>query len=478
MDGIGASRVLENRYFVLPAEGKSLTRIAAKNAQSSRIRARPHRRFGILLSATGHLFRRSLPLVLGLSVLPRGLTGPLVTVFVALQNFQALGGELGAVKYDLPEVSRMGRAISAQEPRHDRGVSHSGASYLSQGRSLGRTDRGSRHAHLILANSKSSPHSSDPIDPEMPGENLTNTLQEVMPVVHPYPAPAVQLPKGKGAKARIAAIEVLLDRIGISSGVIDGRGGSNVNKAVSAFEEMTGQKFDPLNEEGIDISLEQTGGPAFISYMITPQDTGYPFVASIPEDYSHKAQLERMAYTSITEMLGERFHMDEAYLKEINPGADFNKPGTVIKVANRGQDAGGAVRRIIADKGRKQVRGYNANGRLVVAYPATIGSLDNPSPSGIVQIERVVLNPNYTYNPKINFKQGENDKILTIPPGPNGPVGTVWIAMSKPTYGIHGTPDPSKVGKTSSHGCVRLANWDAAELSQLVQKGVSVEFQE
>ena len=101
---------------------------------------------------------------------------------------------------------------------------------------------------------------------------------------------------------------------------------------------------------------------------------------------------------------------------------------------------------------------------------------DTPSPSGIVTVERVALNPGYTYNPKINFQQGANDKILNIPPGPNGPVGTVWMALSKPTYGIHGTPDPSKIGRTQSHGCVRLTNWDATELAKMVKPGVTVEF--
>lgn len=185
-----------------------------------------------------------------------------------------------------------------------------------------------------------------------------------------------------------------------------------------------------------------------------------------------------MAYTSVAEMLGEKFHIDEAYLKEINPGVNFNQPGSVVKVPNLGKPVRAKVARIIADKGRKQVRGYDENGKLVVAYPSTIGSSDNPSPSGIVQVERIAINPNYTYNPKINFKQGNNDKVLTIPPGPNGPVGTVWIALSKPTYGIHGTPAPSRIGKTSSHGCVRLTNWDAEELAKLVKPGVTVEFTE
>ncbi len=290
--------------------------------------------------------------------------------------------------------------------------------------------------------------------------------------------PAVEMPKGPGAKLKIAAYEVLLDRAGASPGVIDGRSGSNVDKAAAAYGELTGKSISPKDEAAVNAELEATGGPAFIDYTISNEDVGQQYVASIPEDYAHKAQLPAMAYTSVTEMLGEKFHIDEAYLKEINPGANFNQPGTVIKVPNLGQPVRGKVARIIADKGRKQVRGYDESGKLVVAYPSTIGSSDTPSPSGTVEVVRIALNPSYTYNPKINFKQGNNDKILTIPPGPNGPVGSVWIALSKPTYGIHGTPEPSKIGKTSSHGCVRLTNWDAQELAKLVKPGVTVEFTE
>ena len=132
--------------------------------------------------------------------------------------------------------------------------------------------------------------------------------------------------------------------------------------------------------------------------------------------------------------------------------------------------------KILADKGRKQVLAYDANGILIAAYPASIGSADTPSPSGTVTVERIALNPGYTYNPKINFQQGTNNKVLTLQPGPNGPVGTVWIALSKPTYGIHGTPEPSKIGRTQSHGCIRLTNWDATELAKMVKPGVTVEF--
>ncbi|MBB3999577.1 L,D-transpeptidase [Aureimonas pseudogalii] len=313
----------------------------------------------------------------------------------------------------------------------------------------------------------------DGYTPSIGGAPEGTTLRES------HPAPRISGPKGRNAKTEIAALQVLLDRAGISPGVIDGRLGGNVDKAVAAYTEMTGRTIDATNAQSLVEELDVTGGPAIATYEITNEDLGGPYVASIPEDYAHKAMLPAMSYTRVTEMLAERFHMDEDYLKEINPGADFNRPGTRIKVMAVGENVTGAeVARIVADKGREQVRAYDATGRLVAAYPSSIGSTSTPSPSGTVEVARIAFDPNYTYNPKINFKQGDNDKILTIPPGPNGPVGTIWIALSKPTYGIHGTPEPSKIGKSNSHGCVRLTNWDANELAKLVKPGVVVEFTE
>lgn len=278
------------------------------------------------------------------------------------------------------------------------------------------------------------------------------------------------------SKSEIVALQVFLDRAGISPGAIDGHMGTNVTKAIYAYQEMTGETLDPNNTDAILEQLRMSGGLPLVSYTITPADAAGPYVAEIPEDYAHKAALSSLGYTSTTEMLAERFHMDEGFLKEINPAADFTLPGTIVKVVNPGEVKSGSVARIIADKGKKQIFAYDASGSLVAAYPASIGSTDTPSPSGTVTVERVAFNPGYTYNPKINFQQGANDKILNIPPGPNGPVGTVWMALSKPTYGIHGTPEPSKIGRTQSHGCIRLTNWDATELAKMVKPGVTVEF--
>jgi lipoprotein-anchoring transpeptidase ErfK/SrfK len=305
--------------------------------------------------------------------------------------------------------------------------------------------------------------------PEEPGPATES------PAVPPQRAVIMPL---KGVSEDVTRIQVLLDREGLSPGVIDGRMGDNVNKAISAWRDKTGSPLRTYDKTAIAEALASSGGDALTEYTITAVDAAGPYVASVPEDYGEKAKLDRLGYISVTEALAERFHMDENYLKALNPGANFDRPGTIVRVANTGAALKAKVSRIVADKGAKQVRAYDAGGRLVAVYPATIGSGDTPSPSGTVSVERVAYDPEYTYNPKINFKQGANEGVLTIPPGPNGPVGSIWIALSKPTYGIHGTPEPSKIGKTFSHGCVRLTNWDAAELAGMVEKGTVVEFVE
>lgn len=318
-----------------------------------------------------------------------------------------------------------------------------------------------------------------PLEDDAGNGQPQETLASIEPdTARPEVTVRPQTPLALNGKSRseIAALQTFLDREGASPGVIDGRNGSNVAKALAAYETMTGERLDPANSEDIMQRLSVSGGLPIVSYTITPEDAAGPYVAAIPEDYGEKAQMPAMSYTSVTEALAERFHMDEAYLKELNPGADFTVPGTIIKVIAPGERKTGSVTRIVADKARKQVFAYDESGTLVAAYPATIGSSDTPSPSGTHTVERIALDPGYTYNPKINFKQGENHGILQIPPGPNGPVGNVWIALSKPTYGIHGTPEPSKIGKTNSHGCVRLTNWDATELAKMVKVGATVEF--
>lgn len=283
-------------------------------------------------------------------------------------------------------------------------------------------------------------------------------------------------PEGEAApNPAIVRLQVLLDRVGASPGVIDGFDGDNVRKAVFAFEAMRGLPADGQLDPEVLQALE-SGGPVMNTYVITADDVA-AIVPPIPTDYAEMAKRDFLGYTSVPEELAERFHMDEDLLTELNPGASFTA-GETIATAAYGPDLDGRVARIEADKSLRQVRAYDADDRLIAAYPATIGSEDNPSPSGTHLVKGVAPMPEYTYNPKINFQQGDNTSVLTIPPGPNGPVGSMWIDLSEPTYGIHGTPEPSKIDKTGSHGCIRLTNWDANELAKMVKPGVPVVFME
>ena len=271
----------------------------------------------------------------------------------------------------------------------------------------------------------------------------------------------------------IARLQVLLDQHGSSPGVVDGFDGQNVRKAIMAFEAMCGLPVDGNLDADVLRALE-TGAQVIGTYQITPEDAA-ALVPAIPADYAEKALYKFLGYESVPEAIAERFHMDVDFLKALNPGAGFID-GEAIFVVMSGANQSGQATQIVADKTLRQVRAYDASGRLLAAYPATIGSEEDPSPSGVYTIERATAMPNYTYNPAINFQQGENTEVLTIPPGPNGPVGSMWIALSKPTYGIHGTPEPAMIDKTGSHGCIRLTNWDAEELATMVAPGVTVTF--
>ncbi|MDE1996559.1 MAG: hypothetical protein KGI75_28930, partial [Rhizobiaceae bacterium] len=181
--------------------------------------------------------------------------------------------------------------------------------------------------------------------------------QQQAPLTETRPAEPVITLKNK-SKMEITALEVFLARQGISPGAIDGRMGANVTKAIYAYQQMTGQTLDPNNTDAILEQLSVAGGMPIVNYTITPADAAGPYVASIPEDYAAKSQMQSLGYTSVTEALAERFHMDEGYLKELNPGVDFTVPGSTIKVVNTGPGKTGTVAKILADKGRKQVFAY------------------------------------------------------------------------------------------------------------------------
>jgi lipoprotein-anchoring transpeptidase ErfK/SrfK len=272
--------------------------------------------------------------------------------------------------------------------------------------------------------------------------------------------------------------EILLDRAHAPPGVIDGRLGSNVTKAIAVFETTHGLPVDgKLSRTVWDALGGDAAAPVLVPYKITAEDVAGPFYPDLPSNYALLAKLPTAGYHDAAELLGERFHMDKRFLQALNPGVDLGVAGSTIVVADvESLPLVSRVARIDVDKAKGQVQAYDAQGNLIVAYPATIGSEELPSPSGSYTVKGVAWHPVYSYDPKKNFQQGDNTERLTLPAGPNNPVGIVFIALSKPTYGIHGTPDPSKIDKTHSHGCVRLTNWNALELAHLVHFGVPVNF--
>lgn len=276
-----------------------------------------------------------------------------------------------------------------------------------------------------------------------------------------------------GQSALTAKVQVLLDRSGISPGVVDGWRGGMSESALKAFQRRAGLPMDGRMSPVVWQLLQPYAvSPLTMEYTIVEADAE-GLVDNIPADYAEKAAMTSQGYTSIAEKLAERFHMDERFLQRLNPGVEF-VPGATIKATIPAKPIRGQVTRIIVDKETRRVAAYDSKGNMLADYPATVGSAQTPSPHGTHIVDAVALNPTYTYNPNKNFKQGNNDRVLTIPPGPNGPVGDVWIDLSQPTYGIHGTATPSRLFVNQSNGCVRLTNWDARELSHMVQPGKTV----
>jgi lipoprotein-anchoring transpeptidase ErfK/SrfK len=298
----------------------------------------------------------------------------------------------------------------------------------------------------------------------------------------------------------IAKAETLLDRAHFSPGEIDGLDGDNFRSAIRAFQEVHGLAITGNLDAGAWNVLAPSGSqPVLKSYTISDADIAGPFTKVIPAQLEAMARLPGLSYTGPLSELAEKFHMSQSLLRRLNPHAVFERAGAEIVVADvpemklvpgrhtvevvppkdDAKDSEGPIAAtIVVDKPARNVRAYDRGGKLLAFYPASIGSEEKPAPSGVFKVKGVDWNPEYHYDPKFAWKGVKTKRKLTVQPGPNNPVGLVWIDLTAPSYGIHGTPDPEDIGKTESHGCIRLTNWDAVDLAAMTRPGTVVRFED
>jgi lipoprotein-anchoring transpeptidase ErfK/SrfK len=275
----------------------------------------------------------------------------------------------------------------------------------------------------------------------------------------------------------VVKAQVLLDRTNISSGEIDGKYSPRLDEAIRAFAEVHNMPADTKWSRAFwDELTSEAIVPVLTNYTITSDDLKGPFL-QLPDRLEDMTSFRSLGYVSVREALAERFHMSPELLSSLNPDATFSVAGEEIVVANvLGETRSPKAARLEVDKDRQTVKVYSSRDELIASFPASVGSEEKPTPSGTLKVRSVNSDPSFHYNPKYQFKEIESRKPFELAPGPNSPLGTTWIALSKPSYGIHGTAEPSMIGKAASHGCVRLTNWDAQRLSAMVSRGVPVSF--
>lgn len=326
------------------------------------------------------------------------------------------------------------------------------------------------------------------------------------PAPAPTASPAPANAASRSASAQVADVkimqaQVILDRLGFSPGVIDGKKGFTLKLALSAFQSTHNLPATGDLDPATVAALGKVAGPTpVLEVTITQPDVTGPYVGPLPKREDDQAELPSLGYANIMEMLAERYHTTPATLVALNSPGTKLAAGAKIKVPNVAVAAHDypatfpdAYRQtlfglnvasgqpqadhLVVSKSKRSLSVFDGDNKLLAQFPVTTGSQHDPLPIGHWKVVGASYNPEFHFNPKLFWDAKRGEKKATLQPGPNGPVGVVWLELSKPHYGIHGTPEPQNIGRTQSHGCIRMTNWDAGRLSLMVKPGTPAVFE-